>query len=693
LSIFISVCVLISNTLNISFLAWPSTLAIGFLLSGIALYALQHDSTSPWLNWAGKISAVILLILSSHSFYLYIFHWNAEKTFPQQIILSETINFFLLSIIFVISGLRKKYPQTVLLLSFLAFSISMLIIFGYAYRIKPEIPIEFYTQTPLSVAVLYVFLSIACALMKPNAKLIHIILSHTLSGRYTRKILIYIIIVPLVVSYLENLGEVYNLYDPDFGDSLLSTVSLMLMMVIIAINTRLMHVEEQQKIDHKKILDYLTDYDKVTDLLNLHGFQESLSYLLNVSFNQPITIIKLSLNQFELVNNVSGQAVANHILNQLAERFTNSAHSINAIVARIGFNDFGFIFQKMQSVAFISRKVNELLALTSESIAVEDKTIFITASVGVSVYPQDGRSTESLIRCADQALQIAKKQAGNSMQFFTKDLSTELSARLEMENELYVALSENQFELYYQPQVDLKTGKICGAESLLRWIHPTKGMISPALFVPIAEEIGLIIPIGEWILREVCQQIKKGWPFLNNAQHSPLIPIAVNVSPAQFNKDYAIVDAFKHIINEYGVDPECIELEITESILMEDIQNNLQRFIDFRDMGLKLAIDDFGTGFSSFSYINRIPYTKVKIDKSFIDNLPQNKNDAVLVEAMIHMFHQLNKKIVVEGAEKEEQIAFLKAANCDVVQGYYFSRPLSLSEFKLKIEQDNALSI
>lgn len=678
-----------------SWLYLQPNVAICFILIGWSLYLVRGVQLFLSAKIVSTLFAFIILIIGCVTIIEYyyqldfhlaklLFHKQTKDElflYSTRMSISSAIGFILASMALLILTYAKKPTNSVVILAFLIFSIAMLSIFGYTYRVQSITPLVDHTRMRLLTSLLFIALSIALLLIKPT-KLVSIITSHNVAGRSARTILIYIIIIPLIVSYFENLGEVYQLYHPDFGDSLLSTASLIFIMIIVAINTKLIYEEEEKKEISEAALEYVTYNDKATGLLNRYGFQEALIAILATSKSHLIAVLKLDLNQADLINHVAGFEAGNLLLKQLAERFRHASFLKGATIGAIGPHKFGFIVQHADRINEISEIANKILELTSQTSIVSGKNILLSSSLGISVYPDDGKTAETLLLNADAALNEAKKHSGNSFQFCTSKLSFALVERLEIENALQFAISENQLRLYYQPQMDIKTGKICGAETLLRWQHPKKGIIMPGTFITIAEETGLIVSIGEWIFKEVCNQIKQGWPYITTAANAS-VPLAVNLSAAQFSERYPIVSVFQDMIKEYKINPNAIEIEITESLFMQDTQTNLKRLNDFKKMGFQLAIDDFGTGYSSFNYISRIPNDKIKIDKSFIDRIPNNANDEEIVKAIIVMFHQLGKKVIAEGVETAEQFEFLKKSGCDYIQGNYYSPAISLEEFKL----------
>jgi EAL domain-containing protein (putative c-di-GMP-specific phosphodiesterase class I) len=301
--------------------------------------------------------------------------------------------------------------------------------------------------------------------------------------------------------------------------------------------------------------------------------------------------------------------------------------------------------------------------------------LHVTASVGVSVYPDDGPDAESLIKNADTAMYQAKASGRKTFQFFTSEMNVSAVERQSIEEDLRHALENREFALHYQPKVNLKTGAVVGAEALLRWAHPTRGPLSPGKFIPVAEETGLILPIGAWVLREACVQAK----FWKDAGLR-LGTMAVNVSTVQFREDAFLVDLLS-VLRETGLDPRSLELEVTESVLMRNTEASVSILKAVRDIGIRVAVDDFGTGYSSLSYLRRFPLDSLKIDQSFLHKIHEAPDDSIIVSAIIGMGRNIGLRVIAEGVETAEELAFLKANDCDEAQGYYFSRPVPPEEF------------
>ena len=660
--------------------------AFNFVLSALVLYlASQEEMSSRLLRLLSVvltfIIALVAIIIFLDDIIVSLLLENVNYTIREPF--TVAINFILIAIGIFISISIKKPKLSLVIIGSLVFGIALFSISQYVYRVNFHYSLTTITRISPVPSMLFILCSIVLPLTRPNEYFTKILIGDSAAGKYARRILFYIIVIPLFISYVENLGEVYQLYDADFGDSIVLALSTMVVIFIVFISTKAFYEEEQLKLKSEKSLEYITYYDAVTDTLNRHGFQEHLKDLLINPGNKLIAIFKLNSNQIDMINHIAGFEATNLLLRELADRYKRLNLINDIIIGRIGQYQFGFIIKNIDNIENISIVADKILGITSAPFIVNGKETILTSSIGISVYPDDGKTAESLLDAAYVALLEAQKQTGNYFQFCTPYLTFSLSERLKTEIALQEAISKNQFTLYYQPQLNLKTDKLSGAEALLRWLDPKKGLLMPSSFIQIAEDTNLIIPIGDWIMREACRQVKEGWPFFDNTSNVDAVTLAVNISSKQFNQTCSIATMFKQLIREFDISPRLLELEITESLLMADTESNLKCLSDLKKIGFQIAIDDFESGFSSFNYLSQLPNDKIKIDKSFIDRVPHNESDITIVKAIIAMAHALGKKVIAEGVENAAQMKLLKEINCDYVQGNYYSPALSLAEFKV----------
>lgn len=423
-------------------------------------------------------------------------------------------------------------------------------------------------------------------------------------------------------------------------------------------------------------IQQLAYYDTLTNLPN----RTLLSDRLNLAIAHAkrsgckCAVIFLDMDRFKNINDALGHSVGDKLLVFVATRLKECVREIDT-VARMGGDEFVVVMDDMAGIDDILPVAKKMLYFLSQPYEIEGHSIRATPSMGISVYPDDGTDQETLIMNADSAMYHAKENGRNDFRFFSPDMKSELAEKLFIESDLRKALEEKQFVLYYQPQVDLKTGHIVGAEALIRWNHSVGGLIPPAKFIPIAEDCGLIIPLGEWIMNEACQQ-NVAW---QNAGLPP-ISIAVNLSAAQLRQQN-LCQRIENTLKNTGLEAHYLELELTEGQVMSNTISTIETLNGFKKMGVHISIDDFGTGYSSLSYLKHFPIDYLKIDQSFIRDITTNSDDAAITTAIINMAKGLNLKTIAEGVETDEQLTFLRLHSCDVVQGYYFSKPVSAEKF------------
>jgi diguanylate cyclase (GGDEF)-like protein/PAS domain S-box-containing protein len=420
---------------------------------------------------------------------------------------------------------------------------------------------------------------------------------------------------------------------------------------------------------------HLAHYDVLTSLPNRVLFYDRLKQALaQARRNQWITgVIFMDLDRFKNVNDTLGHAEGDKLLQQVSERLKQSVRAGDT-VGRLGGDEFAIVLSDLSSAQDANLIAQKIMASFKDPIKLAGVELYVTASIGITLYPDDSTDQETLIRNADAAMYRAKEVGRNSYRFYTPEMNARALELLSMENSLRGALERDEFILYYQPKASVADGRIVGVEALLRWLHPERGLVSPGEFMPVLEDTGLIVPVGEWVLKAVCEQIR-AW---GRAGIKP-VPVAVNLSPRQFaSRDLG--ETVKRIIEECRVDPRLVEVEITESSLMTNLEETALILKYVGDLGVGLSIDDFGTGYSSLAYLKRFPLDALKVDRSFVKDLTTDADDATITRALISMAHNLGLKVVAEGVETEAQLAFLVEHGCDEIQGFYFSRPLIAEE-------------
>ena len=417
-------------------------------------------------------------------------------------------------------------------------------------------------------------------------------------------------------------------------------------------------------------VQYLATHDEMTGLQNRAMFSELLTHALQNAErrNTRCAVLFIDLDRFKIVNDSLGHDAGDQLIREMAQRLRGCVRRSD-VVARLGGDEFVVLLEELESentAEDVARKVLSELLLPAK---IHGQECRITASIGIAYYPEDASDTATLMRHADMAMYLAKEEGKNNFQHFSPERSPMSVERLVLESHLARALDRDEFTVLYQPKIDMRSGSVNGVEALLRWWNQDLGTVSPAQFIPVAEDTGLIVSIGKWVLRKACQQNVK-W----QQQGLPHIVIAVNLSPRQFS-DPALLDDINEVLRDTGMAPELLELEITESMIMHNVDRAAELLSAIRRLGIKLAIDDFGTGYSSLSQLKRFPIDTLKIDRSFVRDIPQNSEDKAIAEAIISLGKTLGVSVIAEGVETQEQFEFLKERGCDSMQGYLVSRP------------------
>jgi len=446
----------------------------------------------------------------------------------------------------------------------------------------------------------------------------------------------------------------------------------------------------KEKRRYKEQLEYLlqqrTYYDTITQLPNRALFEDRLTQAVGIAkaTNQSLGVLFISLDQFKKVNDSLGHGPGDTLLREFAERL-KSCIGKSDTVARFGNDEFALLRTGIDGTTDVIETIASLYQVLKFSFDLPGHELVATASVGVSLFPMDGEDPQTLLKNAGAALYKAKRSGGANYQFFTADMHELATKRLALESNLRRAIQNEELLVHYQPRVAVDSLAITGVEALVRWQHPTLGLISPSEFIPLAEDTGLIVPIGEWVLRTACLQGRR-W----RDQGFAPVPIAVNISARQFH-DQDLAQTVIGIVEETGLSPRYLELELTESSIMQDAEFAARMLSRLKHMGISISIDDFGTGFSSLASLKRLPIDALKIDQSFVREAPSDPDDTALVMAIITLGHNLRLKVTAEGVETEEQLKFLQLLRCDEIQGNFFSKPLSAEKFMALFDPRAAL--
>ncbi|MGZ8211209.1 MAG: sensor domain-containing protein, partial [Burkholderiales bacterium] len=430
-----------------------------------------------------------------------------------------------------------------------------------------------------------------------------------------------------------------------------------------------------QRKEAEEKLVYLAHYDGLTGLPNRVLFLDRLKQTLSHCARRGTlaAVMFVDLDRFKVVNDTLGHAMGDELLRQVGARLSVCVREGDT-VARFSGDEFVLIVNDLHGPEDARHIAQKVLQAYVEPFRVSSHEIFVSTSIGISMFPSDSEDEQALLKNADSAMYRAKESGRNSFRFYTREMNARAMYRLQLENSLRHALDRGEFCLHYQPKACLHTGEITGVEALLRWERPGHGLVAPAEFVPLLEDTGLIVPVGEWVLSEACRQAD-AWRKAGRA----LVPVAINISARQF-ASRNLGDLVRRMMNLHGLDPRYLEFELTESLLMVNTEDAVRTLEYLKSLGLKLSIDDFGTGYSSLAYLKRFPIDALKIDRSFIDEITTDVGDATITRAVIGMAHNLGLKVIAEGVETQAQIAFLSANGCDEAQGFYFARPQPAAE-------------
>jgi len=456
-------------------------------------------------------------------------------------------------------------------------------------------------------------------------------------------------------------------------------------MIWICENARLVLGEDGRPIGYEGTVEDITErrlyqtrierqanYDTLTGLANRSLLQDRLqqALLTAASFGTRIAVAFVDLDRFKYINDSLGHHVGDELLKEVASRIQACVRECDT-VARLGGDEFVLLINGHSGPESVRYLMERLLAVVSQPWTIDQGEFHVSCSIGIALHPEDGEDARTLLKHADSAMYRAKDSGRNNSQFFTRDLNTLMTERLEMDGHLRRALDRRQFVLAYQPRVNLDGGRIVAAEALLRWRIPNRGTIAPQKFIALAEETGLIVPIGKWVLQTACAQ-NKAW---QDEGHAPIV-VSVNVSARQFRQEN-IVQTVAEVLKDTGLEARYLELELTESMVMHDAAKLVAMLDELKDLGVQISVDDFGTGYSSLSYLKRFPVDRLKIDRSFVEHIATDPDDATIVRTIIALGHNLGLKVVAEGVESEEQLRFLRSNFCDEAQGYLMGRPVS----------------
>ena len=455
---------------------------------------------------------------------------------------------------------------------------------------------------------------------------------------------------------------------------------------LVDVTTRIAGIAIERKLAEERI-HFMANHDSLTGLPNRTLLKDRLSQAILYAqrYGRGVSVVFIDLDNFKFVNDSLGHNAGDELLKIIAGRMVDSVRAADTVV-RLGGDEFVILLLDQPSSDIVCETVEKLKTVIAETVQVKGHDFKVTASIGVATYPNDGTDADSLLANADAAMYRAKETGRDNFQFYTQSLNKEANEKFQLQTDLRLAIGRSEFILLYQPQVELRTGRVFAVEALIRWNHPTLGVIPPSKFIPLAEACGLIVPIGDWVLNEACRQ-NKAWQDAG----LPSVNISVNISARQF-REKDLVSRVVRALQISGLDGQFLELELTESLIMQDVESAVATMKELQGLGVQLSIDDFGTGYSSLSSLKTFPVARLKIDKSFINDLGTNENDNAVASAVISLGQKLNLKVIAEGVETDEQVAFLRDNNCDEMQGYHFSRPLAPGDIGDVLEAPRRLS-
>ncbi|MEM6254942.1 MAG: EAL domain-containing protein [Cyanobacteria bacterium P01_D01_bin.156] len=471
-------------------------------------------------------------------------------------------------------------------------------------------------------------------------------------------------------------------------DCLLNPFSSECLLAAIAARLKHHHAITHHYLSHLRRaaehLNRLSNYDNLTKLPNHLLFEQRFTQLVKTA-DQPIALISLSLDRLRQINNILGYPDGDSILSSASHRL-QACLPEGTTLAHLTGNQFAIALTTTEQYFTVQKIAHEIMDALSRPFSLPGHEVFLTASIGVSIYPHHSQELSTLMRQADAALEYAKRQKSSYCQFYHSGMTVATEYQIRLETWLRYALERNEFEVYYQPQLNLRTGQIEGAEALIRWHHPQVGNISPGVFIPLAEETGLIISIGQWVLETACRQARK-WQDMNlDLRH-----MSVNLSSVQFNQG-SLSQQVAETLRNTGLSPHMLELEITETALMQDANMAVKTLKELKEMGMRLAVDDFGTGYSSLGYLQKLPIDTLKIDNCFVRGVTHDPKNQIILQSAIQMGHDLGLCIIAEGVETVDEQSLLEAYHCDFVQGYLIGKPMTAQQLQVSLEERMAVA-
>jgi diguanylate cyclase (GGDEF)-like protein len=657
--------------------------ALLLALSGTSLWLLLPDNSRTPVRHFARLLAMLTALLGAATRMQYLFGVNLRidqllfvepagalaTSFPGRMSPTLSASFMLIGMALLVLEWKTKHGRRPSQgLSLWPTLVALVAITSYMYGATDSNRLWLYTHVPMPVAIALFLLSGAVFFARPCTGLAGDLTAEGSGSALARRLLPAVFFIPVLLGWICLHGERSGSYGTALGLAIYSASSVVVFGVLVWLNTRRMNMEYAQR--------SAAQHDFLTGLPNRMLLNDRLNQAIVFAprLNKKVAVLFLDLDGFKHINDSLGHPVGDRLLQSIARRLVTCVRATDT-VSRQGGDEFVVLLSEMAQSEDAAITARRLLHAVAEAHSVDQHDLHVTASIGVSVYPDDGLDAETLIKNADTAMYQSKDNGRQNYQFFEPAMNVPAVARQSIEESLRRALERQEFSLVYQPKVSLKTGEITGAEALLRWTHPTRGPVSPAEFIPVAEDSGLILPIDKWVLREACAQAR-AWVDAG----LPLITMAVNVSAIELRNERFVEGIFA-ILDDTGLDPRLLELELTETVLMKRPASTEAILKTLRARGVQLAVDDFGTGYSSLSYLQKFSMDALKIDQSFVRMITTAPDETAIVTAMIRMGRSLNLRVVAEGVETPRELAFLQARGCEEAQGFYFSRPVIAQRF------------
>lgn len=650
--------------------------ALGFVLAGLALGLETSPSVSdrgrPWrrrlsLGLALVCAGLGVISLVESSLWLdtgigqWLFLGNPERFDPEirgRLAPNTALNFVLFGA--ARWGLQQQRYSLAQGLGLGMFYVALVGFLGYLYNVRLLYGLGSVSAMALHTSLTFLLLALALLLRYPQQGIVGMITADHAGGMLVRRLVLAVGLVPILLCGLVLMGERQGLYSGDFA-VVLFCVATVLLLSLVTWWSGLMLGQT----------DYYASFDALTKLPNRRRFEQQLSRWMRYCRRHQtlLCILFLDIDRFKNVNNVLGHDLGDELLVSLGQRL-QAVTPAGGVLARWGGDEFILLMPNIASIEAGAKLAEQVLATLLLPFEVRSHRLTISASLGLALFPEDGEDRRALLQKADLALYEAKRLGRNSYQVYNQVFSEQVTASLQIENALIQGLDCQEFRLYYQPKLSLKTGQITGFEALLRWQSPTLGWMAPGQFIAIAEETGLIVALGEWVLQEACRQGQNWYQ-----QGLLTVPISVNVSALQFHQA-DLVERLEQILVDSALPPDLLDVEITETTAMSDVTFMQARLHQLRDLGISLSLDDFGTGFSSLAYLSLFPLQTLKIDRSFISQILTSSTSQVITRSVIELGHSLGMEVLAEGPETQPQIDYLRAVDCDQIQGFGFQCPL-----------------